>query len=78
MNIQLQLDTDKMPLGKLSKKQIKSGYKVLTEVLKHIEKNAADKNAIIDATNRRVVLYNYLLNVHLFIDVNYIPGFSCF
>lgn len=49
-----QLDTEKMPLGKLSKKQIKSGYKVLSELLNLLEKGAANQNKIIDATNRSV------------------------
>ena len=30
--IHLQIDLTKMPLGKLSKKQIRSAYKILTEV----------------------------------------------
>lgn len=51
-----QLDTEKMPLGKLSKKQIKSAYKVLSELLGYIEKGNANENNIIDATNRYIVL----------------------
>jgi len=40
-----------MPLGKLSKKQIESAYKVLTEALKEIQ---GDKNPakFLDASNR--------------------------
>lgn len=41
-----------MPLGKLSKKQIKSGYKVLSELIKLLEKGSASQSKIIDATNR--------------------------
>lgn len=48
---EFELDTEKMPLGKLSKKQIKAGYKVLSELLQHIEKDSASQNKIIDATN---------------------------
>lgn len=47
-----QLDTEKMPLGKLSKKQIKSGYQVLSELLTLINKGSTSQNKIIDATNR--------------------------
>lgn len=41
-----------MPLGKLSKKQIKAGYSVLSELLKLLENNSSNENKIIDATNR--------------------------
>jgi len=46
-----QIDVNKMPLGKLSKKQIESAYKVLTEALKEIQ---GDKNPtkLLDASNR--------------------------
>lgn len=50
--LEFDLDTEKMPLGKLSKKQIKSGYEVLAELLKYIETGTASQNKIIDATNR--------------------------
>ncbi|XP_049866080.1 poly [ADP-ribose] polymerase [Pectinophora gossypiella] len=50
--LEFELDTEKMPLGKLSKKQIKSGYKVLTELLAYIETGKASESKIIDATNR--------------------------
>ncbi|XP_047526673.1 poly [ADP-ribose] polymerase [Vanessa atalanta] len=50
--LEFELDTEKMPLGKLSKKQIKSGYNVLSELLKFIEKGSTSENKIIDATNR--------------------------
>ncbi|CAB3243872.1 unnamed protein product [Arctia plantaginis] len=50
--LEFELDTEKMPLGKLSKKQIKSGYKVLSELIKLIEQGSASQNKIIDATNR--------------------------
>lgn len=51
-----QLDTEKMPLGKLSKKQIKSAYQVLSELLGYIEKGSASENKIIDATNRYIII----------------------
>ncbi|KAI5636400.1 poly(ADP-ribose) polymerase catalytic domain-containing protein [Phthorimaea operculella] len=49
--LEFELDTEKMPLGKLSKKQIKAGYKVLTELLNYIEQGKASENKIKDATN---------------------------
>lgn len=50
--LEFELDTEKMPLGKLSKRQINSGYKVLTELNKYIDQGTANQNQIIDATNR--------------------------
>lgn len=49
---EFELDTEKMPLGKLSKKQIKAGYKVLSELTQLIEKGSASQSKIVDATNR--------------------------
>lgn len=45
---------EKMPLGKLSRKQIQSAYSVLTEISELI-KNGAAESKFIDASNR----YNY-------------------
>ena len=47
----VQIDVNKMPLGKLSKKQIESAYKVLTEALTELQ---GDKNPtkLLDASNR--------------------------
>ena len=47
----IQIDVNKMPLGKLSKKQIENAYKVLTEALTEIQ---GDKNPtkLLDASNR--------------------------
>ncbi|XP_041975989.1 poly [ADP-ribose] polymerase isoform X2 [Aricia agestis] len=50
--LEFELDTEKMPLGKLSKKQIKTGYNVLSELLKQIDKGNSNEGKIIDATNR--------------------------
>lgn len=50
--LEFELDTEKMPLGKLSKNQIKSGYKVLSELIGYIEKGSASQSKIVDATNR--------------------------
>ena len=47
----IQIDVNKMPLGKLSKKQIENAYKVLTEALTEMQ---GDKNPtkLLDASNR--------------------------
>ncbi|XP_028036394.1 poly [ADP-ribose] polymerase [Bombyx mandarina] len=50
--LEFELDTEKMPLGKLSKKQIKAGYKVLSELQNLIKSGDASRNKIVDATNR--------------------------
>ncbi|XP_072940740.1 poly [ADP-ribose] polymerase [Epargyreus clarus] len=50
--LEFELDTEKMPLGKLSKKQIKAGYSVLSDLLKQLEKSQNNDNYILDATNR--------------------------
>uniref|UniRef100_A0A1L8DH70 Poly [ADP-ribose] polymerase n=1 Tax=Nyssomyia neivai TaxID=330878 RepID=A0A1L8DH70_9DIPT len=49
--LEYELDMDKMPLGKLSEKQIKSAYGVLTELTKLIESGGSNAK-FIDATNR--------------------------
>ncbi|KHJ87626.1 Poly(ADP-ribose) polymerase catalytic domain protein [Oesophagostomum dentatum] len=46
-----QLDLEKMPLGKLSKKQIMSAYSVLTE-LQQMMSGDADPDRVLDASNR--------------------------
>ncbi|XP_063839454.1 poly [ADP-ribose] polymerase [Ostrinia nubilalis] len=50
--LEFELDTEKMPLGKLSKKQIKAGYQVLSELIKLLEKGQINQNKVVDATNR--------------------------
>lgn len=45
------LDMEKMPLGKLSKKQLQSAYKVLTEISELVEKGGSNAK-FIEATNR--------------------------
>ncbi|XP_053602526.1 poly [ADP-ribose] polymerase [Plodia interpunctella] len=50
--LEFELDTEKMPLGKISQKQITQGYEVLSELLKYIEKGKVNQSKIIDATNR--------------------------
>ncbi|KAJ0180031.1 hypothetical protein K1T71_004622 [Dendrolimus kikuchii] len=61
---EFELDTEKMPLGKLSKNQIKSGYKVLSEILELIENGKATQSTIIDATNRFFTLIPHNFGVN--------------
>ncbi|KHJ86030.1 Poly(ADP-ribose) polymerase catalytic domain protein, partial [Oesophagostomum dentatum] len=49
--LQFQLDLDKMPLGKLSRKQITKAYSVLTELQTLLEKEV-DQDKVLDASNR--------------------------
>ena len=46
------IDTRKMPLGKLSTKQLKQAYEILTELQTLISNQTTKKTLIIDATNR--------------------------
>ncbi|KRT82026.1 hypothetical protein AMK59_5757, partial [Oryctes borbonicus] len=48
---EFELDTEKMPLGKLSKKQLQSAYNVLSELQSLIDKKGSQAQ-FIDATNR--------------------------
>lgn len=49
--LEFDLDMEKMPLGKLSQKQIQSAYKVLTELSQLIQ-NGGTNSQFIDCTNR--------------------------
>ena len=49
--MEFDLDMEKMPLGKLSQKQIQSAYKVLTEIYELIQDGGTNAK-FIDATNR--------------------------
>lgn len=49
--LEFELDMEKMPLGKLSKKQIQSAFKVLAELQDLVNNNASD-HSYIDASNR--------------------------
>jgi len=49
--LEFEIDMKKMPLGKLSKRQIQSAYSVLTELLKLIE-TSGTQTQFVDATNR--------------------------
>jgi poly [ADP-ribose] polymerase len=51
--VELQIDVKKMPLGKLSKKQINKGYEILKEVEDILSKPSSNTNAkLIDCSNR--------------------------
>ncbi|XP_053963564.1 poly [ADP-ribose] polymerase [Anastrepha ludens] len=56
------LDMEKMPLGKLSQKQIKAAYSVLTEIYELIQQNGGKAN-FIDATNRFYTLIPHSFGV---------------
>ncbi|PIK37446.1 putative poly [Apostichopus japonicus] len=49
--MEFEIDMEKMPLGKLSKKQIEKAYSVLTE-LQQLIKDEGKKTQILDASNR--------------------------
>ncbi|MFH4982730.1 hypothetical protein AB6A40_009439, partial [Gnathostoma spinigerum] len=57
---ELELDMDKMPLGKLSKNQIMQAYSVLTELQNLIESGSATYANYLDASNR---FYTYVPHV---------------
>ncbi|XP_077994827.1 poly [ADP-ribose] polymerase 1-like [Glandiceps talaboti] len=50
--VEFEIDLKKMPLGKLSKRQIESAYSVLSEAQKLLEKGGEIKTAILDCSNR--------------------------
>jgi predicted DNA-binding WGR domain protein len=49
--LEFELDTEKMPLGKLSKKQIQSAYSVLSELQRLVDESGPEAR-FIDASNR--------------------------
>ena len=50
--IEFEIDTEKMPLGKLSRKQIETGYSILTEALGMLKTGSGSEVKFIDCTNR--------------------------
>lgn len=60
--MEFELDTEKMPLGKLSKKQIQEAFKVLSELQEMVEKGATEPK-IIEATNRFYTLIPHSFGV---------------
>ncbi|KAJ8919846.1 hypothetical protein NQ315_006375 [Exocentrus adspersus] len=49
---EFELDTEKMPLGKLSKSQIHKAFAVLSELQQQINSGSPDEVALLDASNR--------------------------
>ncbi|KAK0084215.1 hypothetical protein PV325_001027 [Microctonus aethiopoides] len=47
-----EIDTEKMPLGKLSKKQLQQAYSILTELQQIINRENPERMLIVDASNR--------------------------
>ncbi|XP_063974241.1 poly [ADP-ribose] polymerase isoform X2 [Diachasmimorpha longicaudata] len=58
-----ELDTDKMPLGKLSKKQLQKAFGVLKEVQELLTKGDPDRVLLIDASNRFYTLVPHSFGV---------------
>ena len=50
--LQFQIDLTKMPLGKLSRKQIESAYKILSEVQTMVKEGSGSDTKYLDASNR--------------------------
>ncbi|CAG4983806.1 unnamed protein product [Parnassius apollo] len=67
---EFELDVEKMPLGKLSKSQIKSGYIVLSELLQEFDKDRVDEKKIKAATNKfyTLVPHNFGTNKPKLLD----------
>lgn len=62
--LEFELDMEKMPLGKLSQRQIKSAYGVLTELSDLITKNGTNSK-FVDASNRFYTLIPHNFGVSL-------------
>lgn len=50
--VEFEIDLSKMPLGKLSQKQIETAYKILTEVQEMIKNTTGSDSKFLDASNR--------------------------
>merc|ERR1719471_1506821 len=50
--VEFEIDLTKMPLGKLSRKQIEAAYKILTEVQNMIKSSSGSDSKYLDASNR--------------------------
>merc|ERR1711971_1202033 len=50
--VEFEIDLSKMPLGKLSQKQIDTAYKILTEVQEMIKNTTGSDSKFLDASNR--------------------------
>ncbi|XP_033328280.2 poly-(ADP-ribose) polymerase [Megalopta genalis] len=49
---EFEIDTEKMPLGKITKKQIQKAYTVLTDLQKLLKNDNVERITLIDASNR--------------------------
>lgn len=50
--LEFEIDMDKMPLGKISKKQIQKAYSILTELQELVATSIPERTTLIDASNR--------------------------
>lgn len=50
--LEYEIDMDKMPLGKISKKQIQEAYSVLTELLALVNNGNPERSQLISASNK--------------------------
>ena len=50
--LEFEIDMDKMPLGKISKKQIQQAYSVLTQLLTLVKDGCEDRSKFIAASNK--------------------------
>ena len=50
--VEFEIDLTKMPLGKISKKQIEQGYSILTEVLDMFKNENGNESKFLDCSNR--------------------------
>merc|ERR1719213_1514898 len=50
--VEFEIDPTKMPLGKLSRKQVETAYKILTEVQDMIRNSSGSDSKYLDASNR--------------------------
>jgi len=50
--VEFEIDLTKMPLGKISRKQIESAYRILTEVQELIKTSSGSEGKFLDASNR--------------------------
>ncbi|XP_043286683.1 poly [ADP-ribose] polymerase [Venturia canescens] len=61
--LEFELDTDKMPLGKLSKKQLQQAFKVLTELQEITKNGQPERIQLIDLSNRFYTLVPHSFGV---------------
>ncbi|OXU23091.1 hypothetical protein TSAR_015014 [Trichomalopsis sarcophagae] len=62
--LEYEIDMDKMPLGKISKKQIQQAYSVLTEILALVKNGNPDRIQLIAASNKFYTLIPHNFGVN--------------